>query len=112
MSHANIMKVFNDMYQKYEPRLRKSLSSITHDTSEREDIVQETFLRVWQALQRGQYDSEQSAPYTWIVMISRGASQRLMETKHRQIPPYYEDVNDMYEGGEPPNSPAIRRKFE
>lgn len=80
-------------YDKYYPRVLRNMKMWTYDTTEREDIAQETFLRVWQQLMRGNYNEELSAPYTWIHMIAAGAAQRLMDQKANQIPAWSDDIH-------------------
>lgn len=85
MNHNKKIKLFNEMYKMYYPRLLRNISKFTYDYEEREDICQETFQRVWQALDAGKYE-ELAQPFTWIFKIAIGASQRLLENKQRQIP--------------------------
>lgn len=85
MKHAELVSLYNEMYRLYYPRLLRSIPKLTFDHEEREDIAQETFARVWEGLQAGNYQ-ELAHPFTWIYKIAIGASQRLIEQKHRQIP--------------------------
>ncbi len=85
MNHSQKTKLFNDMYKKYHPRLLRSMGKLTFDYEERDDIAQETFQRVWQALLADQYE-ELADPFTWIYKIAIGTAQRLIQNKQRQIP--------------------------
>ena len=85
MNQAQKTKLFNEMYAKYHARLLRTMPKFTFDMEEREDIAQETFQRVWQALQAGKYE-ELADPFTWIYKIAIGTSQRLIQNKQRQIP--------------------------
>lgn len=101
MNHAETAQLFNDMYHEHYPRLLRNISKFAFDCEfeEREDIAQETFRRVWEALNKGQYEGR-SSEYTWIFKIAIGASQRLLQQKQRQIPSYYENPADFMENNQ------------
>ena len=92
MNQAKKVKLFSEMYNKYYARLLRTMPKLTFDFEERDDIAQETFQRVWQALQADKYE-ELADPFTWIYKIAIGASQRLLQTKQRQIPVHV-DIDD------------------
>lgn len=93
MNQAQRIKLFSEMYVKHYPRLLRTIPKLTFDSEEREDIAQETFQRVWQALMAEQYE-ELADPFTWIYKIAIGASQRLLQNKQRQIP-HHLDIDNI-----------------
>lgn len=96
MTHAATTKLYTEMYEEYYPRLLRSIPKLTFDFEEREDIAQETFARVWDALQKDQFDGR-SDPFTWIFKVAIGASHRHLTNKQRAIPPFYADVGELME---------------
>lgn len=109
MNHAQKTKLFNQMYEKHYPRLIRNIPKLTFDYGERDDIAQETFQRVWQALKAGQYE-ELADPFTWIYKIAIGASQRLLQNKQRQIPVHI-DIEKFDNFGPPEESEDAESVF-
>lgn len=102
MSTSQKVKLYTELYEQHYPRLMKTLHTITFNhAAEREDIAQETFRCVWEAIQADKYDPHLCEPFTWIYAIAKNCSIRHHENTIRQLPPYYIDIADVQEF-EPP----------
>ncbi|NHA02687.1 sigma-70 family RNA polymerase sigma factor [Mucilaginibacter sp. HC2] len=70
------------LYDMYSAALFGVISRIISDTHLSEDILQETFIRIWQAID--QYDTEKGRLFTWMVNIARNlAIDRLRSKSYR-----------------------------
>ena len=107
MKTSEKIKLFNKLYEENYHRLMRMLHSITYNQiEEREDIAQETFTRVWKAIDEDKYDPELCDPSTWIYAIAKRASMDLQENKTRQIPEFYLDIVDAERYNPPEESDA------
>lgn len=57
------------LYDRYAPRAFGLILQILKNQTDAEDVVQETFLQVWQ--QAGRYDSNKGKPAVWILLLAR-----------------------------------------
>jgi len=57
------------LYDRYAPRAFGLIFQILKNQTDAEDVVQETFLQVWQ--QAGRYDSSKGKPAVWILLLAR-----------------------------------------
>lgn len=67
--HAGDASVMADIYDDYSATLLGILSRIVRDDILAEDLVQETFVRVW--TQRSTYDTRKGTLFTWMLNIGR-----------------------------------------
>ena len=70
-----------ELYDRYAGMLKALSQRILHDPSDAEEILQETFLQVWN--QAGRYDPKRSSVSTWLVLISR--SRSIDRLRSRQV---------------------------
>jgi RNA polymerase sigma-70 factor (ECF subfamily) len=61
-----------ELYDRYSGMLKAMAQRILHDPSDAEEILQETFLQVWN--QASRYDPRRSSVSTWLVLIARSRS--------------------------------------
>ncbi|OOQ56603.1 RNA polymerase sigma factor [Mucilaginibacter pedocola] len=73
----------NALYHMYSASLFGVISRIIDDTQLSEDVLQETFIRIWQAIE--QYDAQKGSLFTWMVNIARNmAIDRLRSKTYRK----------------------------
>lgn len=65
-------KAFQQLYLNYYPALLGTISHIVRDPVEAEDLLQDTYLKVWQRFQR--YDPKQSGLFNWLFNIARNTA--------------------------------------
>ena len=104
------------LVETYQDRLFGLVSRFTRDPQEREDLVQEVFLKVFRNLARFKFDS---ALFTWIYRIAvNAASDHFAAARRRPLFPV-EDLEALQRGledgaeGAPPAAPMLaeeRRK--
>lgn len=70
-----------ELYDRYSGMLKALSQRILHDASDAEEILQETFLQVWN--QASRYDPKRSSVSTWLVLISR--SRSIDRLRSRQV---------------------------
>lgn len=61
--------VMSDVYDQYADALYGTLVKIVRSEATAEDILQETFVKVW--LQRDRYDATKGTFFTWMLNIAR-----------------------------------------
>ncbi len=62
-------RAFEQLYDRYAPRLLGLLRQMLVDEREAEDVLQDGFLYIWD--HAGKYDPSRSRAFTWSVMIVR-----------------------------------------
>lgn len=70
-----------ELYDRFSGLLLALARRILHDDAEAEEILQETFLQVWN--QAGRYDRGRSSVSTWLVLITR--SRAIDRLRSRQV---------------------------
>ncbi len=78
-AQAGDLPAFESIVQLYERRIYRLLLHMLGDASDAEDVLQETFLKVYSKLHQFQL---QSRLYTWIVRIA--VNQALMKLRQRR----------------------------
>ena len=68
---AGNQKAFSYLYDNYSKALFGVIHTIVNDFSESEDVLQKTFLKIWDNFQS--YDSNKGRLYTWMLNIARNA---------------------------------------
>jgi len=66
-AQAGSSRAFSELYSLYSPRLYKTIVAITRNPSDAEDVLQETFLRVYLALHTFE---GRSSFYSWLTQIA------------------------------------------
>ena len=72
-------KALRAIYDLTSPKLYGIILRIQHDRSAAEDVLQEVYLRIWQAA--GSYAPAQGGPISWLCTIARN---RAIDTVRRQ----------------------------
>lgn len=70
-----------ELYDRYSGMLNALSQRILGNSSDAEDVLQETFLQVWN--QAGRYDPRRSSVSTWLVLITR--SRSIDRLRSRQV---------------------------
>lgn len=65
-------RAFQQLYVNYYSALLGTINSIVKDPIEAEDLLQDTYVKVWQRFQR--YDPEQSGLFHWLYSIARNTA--------------------------------------
>lgn len=71
----------SELYDRYSGILMALSQRILHDPADGEEVLQETFLQVWN--QAARYDSKRSSVSTWLVLIVR--SRSIDRLRSRQV---------------------------
>lgn len=74
---------FDALVAKYQRRLMRLVSRLVHDPAEAEDVVQETFIKAYRALQHFRGDS---AFYTWLYRIGINTAKNFLVNQGRRGP--------------------------
>ena len=62
-------EAFAEFYDRFAPRVLGLLKKIIHDDGDAHDVLQDTFLQVWN--QAAKYDPERAPPTAWLFMLAR-----------------------------------------
>ncbi len=84
-ARAGNRDAFGVLVQRHQKRIFRLAVHIVRDTTEAEDVVQETFVRAWQALDRFEGGSQ---PFTWLYRIAVNLSLNVLRTRkpREQVP--------------------------
>jgi RNA polymerase sigma factor (sigma-70 family) len=74
-------KAFEALIKKYQQKIYWHIRKMVIDHDDADDVVQETFIKVWQGLQNFRSDSQL---YTWIYRIATNESLNFLQKKRRQ----------------------------
>ncbi len=77
------VKGFAYLYDHYSAALQGVLFHMLHSNDLAEDILQETFIKIWKNI--GSYDSKKGSLFTWILNIARNTAidkVRSLDYKH------------------------------
>ena len=96
-AQAGDLAAFETIVQRYEPRIFRLARHMLGDAADAEDVLQETFIKVYAKIGQFQYHSRL---YTWIVRIA--VNEALMKLRRRRgsVISLDEDVSSP-EGGLP-----------
>lgn len=72
-------RAFTLLYDMYSKSLFSVIYNMIRDHEEAEDILQETFVKIWKNIES--YDESKGRFYTWILNISRNASIDRLRSK-------------------------------
>jgi RNA polymerase sigma-70 factor (ECF subfamily) len=75
-------KAFAYLYDNYAKAIFGVIHSIIEDVEESEDILQKTFLKIWDNFDS--YDTSKGRLYTWMLNISRNMSIDYKRSKHNK----------------------------
>ena len=71
------------MYENYSKALFGVIFSIINDQEEAEDVLQITFLKIWNNI--NSYDESKGRLYTWMIKIARNLSIDSTRTRHEKL---------------------------
>jgi len=74
---------FEELYDQFSPALYGIISKIVKNEKLAEDILQETFLKIWN--NSASYDKTKSRLFTWMLNIARNAAIDYMRSKQGKI---------------------------
>src|SRR5277367_5503998 len=75
---------FAEFYDKYSTLLFSIASKILKDAAEAEDVLQETFMQIWE--KAGNYDPNLGQPLSWAVTLARNrAIDRIRASQRRNL---------------------------
>ena len=80
---AGNQKAFSYLYDNYSKALFGVIHTIVNDVSESEDVLQKTFLKIWDNFQS--YDSNKGRLYTWMLNIARNLAIDSTRSKHEKM---------------------------
>ena len=107
-------EAFERLVPAYRRRVFGLAYSILHDRAAAEDLAQEVFVKLWQALPR--YDGRAQLS-TWIYAITRNAAVSALRSRRRTVSLSDEGVQAEAEGiaretADSPDDAALRRRIE
>ncbi len=91
-------QAFNLLVQKYQFRIKRLAGRFVKDTTEQEDIVQESFIKAYRAIGRFRGDS---AFYTWLYRITVNTAKNYLVAASRRPPTQDVDVADVAQNPHP-----------
>lgn len=71
-------QAFGELVRRHQQRIFRLAMHMLHDTTEAQDVTQETFVRAYQALSRFQGNSQ---PYTWLYRIAVNLSLNIIRMR-------------------------------
>ncbi len=74
-------KAFEALIKKYQQKIYWHIRKMVIDHDDADDVVQETFIKVWQALPNFRGDAQL---YTWLYRIATNESLNFLQKKRRQ----------------------------
>jgi RNA polymerase sigma factor (sigma-70 family) len=74
---------FKILYQNYAKSLKNNISRYISDIDERENVLQDTFIKIW--LNIDKYDSSKGALYTWILNVGNNTAIDFVRRKANKI---------------------------
>jgi RNA polymerase sigma-70 factor (ECF subfamily) len=76
---AKDQRAFTYVYDMYSKSLFAVISNLVSDREEAEDVLQETFVKIWKNIDS--YNESKGRFYTWIVNIARNSSIDKLRSK-------------------------------
>ncbi|WP_020603447.1 sigma-70 family RNA polymerase sigma factor [Spirosoma spitsbergense] len=85
---AGHLKAFDELYTRFAPKLLRVIFHYTHDRDQAQDLLQDSFLKIWRNLHR--YDPAKGGLFTWILTITRNTTFRYLSSNHT-----YSSIDDI-----------------
>lgn len=83
----------DDVYQLCAPALHGVLFRIVRTASEAEDLLQETFVRIW--TRRASYVADKGTPFTWMLNIARNLAIDHLRSAHHRTLKIHDELEDV-----------------
>jgi RNA polymerase sigma-70 factor (ECF subfamily) len=82
-------KAFQHLYGSYRRSLFGVINTIVNDSNEAEDLLQDTFVKIWQRFYR--YDPEKGTLFNWMLNVARNTALDTVRRRRLvQYTPYIE----------------------
>lgn len=85
-------RAFTFLYDNYSKALFGVINSITYSQEEAEDVLQNTFVKIWNNF--ASYDESKGRLYTWMLNIARNLAIDSTRSKHEKIKSKIQSTND------------------
>lgn len=85
-------KAFAYLYDNYSRALFGVIHAIVRDVEESEDVLQKTFLKIWDNFQS--YNESKGRLYTWMINIARNLAIDNTRSKHKKIKTQTQSTSD------------------
>ncbi|MBI3519837.1 MAG: sigma-70 family RNA polymerase sigma factor [Bacteroidetes bacterium] len=85
-------KAFAYLYDNYSQALFGIIDSIVNNQEESEDVLQNTFLKIWNNFDS--YDTDKGRLYTWMLNIARNMAIDSTRSKHEKIKNKIQEPSD------------------
>lgn len=85
-------KAFTFLYDNYSKALFGVINSIVNDQEESEDVLQNTFVKIWNNF--ASYDESKGRLYTWMLNVARNMAIDSTRSKHEKIKFKIQSTND------------------
>jgi len=85
-------KAFSYLYDNYSQALFNLINYIVNDVEESEDLIQNTFLKIWNNFDS--YDSAKGRLYTWMLNIARNMAIDSKRSKHQKMKSKIQNTGD------------------
>ncbi len=85
-------KAFSYLYDNYSQALFGVIQNIIKDQEESEDVLQNTFLKIWNNF--ASYDEQKGRLYTWMLNIARNLAIDSTRSKHEKIKNKIQETSD------------------
>ena len=103
-------QAFLALYERYSSRVYTLIQHMIDDQMAAEEILQETFLRLWR--RAGQYEPERGSVLIWLLTIARyTALERLRFESHRPILSYGNEPSPILENIPEPESTSEEARW-
>lgn len=89
---ARNQKAFAYLYDNYSKALFGVIDSIINNQEESEDVLQNTFLKIWNNFDS--YDASKGRLYTWMLNIARNLAIDSTRSKHEKIKNKIQEATD------------------
>jgi RNA polymerase sigma-70 factor (ECF subfamily) len=87
---------FDALVDRFTPLVYRTALNITGDARDAEDVVQETFLRVFRHI--GSFDPKKGSFKTWLLTIARNQSVNVFSSIRRKTLRFVQDLADTERG--------------
>ena len=85
-------KAFAYLYDNYSKALFGIINNIVNDQEESEDVLQNTFLKIWNNFDS--YDASKGRLYTWMLNIGRNMAIDSTRSKHEKVKSKIQETTD------------------
>lgn len=84
--------LFTEIYQRYSAALYGLLVAIVHDRETAEDLLQDSFIKIWHGLPS--YDEKRGTLFTWMLNVTRNTAVDYLRSRRYQEQQKTEELPD------------------